>query len=237
MFQQPAGQHPAHSMFAPPPQTQRKKNLDRFFQLHIPCTGGTSLFYGLSKSHQMERSGWYLTHSPWELIPNGRRVITTLRDPVDRCVSFWNLLYNSKAFSSPEKLQEFGIVNTFERFVTPETWEMKAKPWLTPDPNLQTRMLAGFKGEPAQMLEAAKQHINECAWVGFCGPDFGEYLPALSDLVGYDVPMRWDRSFSDRPRFQADNDEKAKLEELCSLDRQLYDYARAKHAVPELITS
>jgi hypothetical protein len=197
------------------------------FLMHIPRTATTSLFYAARKrpcGYMSNRNDWYDGHAVWTEIPRDKQILVMLRDPVDRMASHFKMLAGTKTV--PEHtLMSKGIVQVFSEY-QPTPWNRSQRPWLKPNPNIAVRMLAGAESDYEQMIETAKQNLDQCLWFGIT-EKFAQSIDRLNELFQWNLPIRYDNKL-DRPILEITNEEKAQLRELGKYDQQLYEYALEK---------
>ncbi len=217
------------------------------FQLHIPKTGGTSLFsvlsalvypqrYHVAISEQELRdriSGYGLLsgHFDWDILgifPERPRVLTVLRDPVDLVLSaygYWRRRANEGVFSPGAQVAaDEAASRTVDDLLLDPHSQLRA------NFGLMTNFLAGNEAVSAgRGPEAALKHLEECAWVGTT-TTFVRDVRLLPAMFGFgpiaDVPHHL--ANPDRPkRIDLSPEALNILETLTEADRTLYDRACA----------
>tara|TARA_Y100001933_G_scaffold168358_1_gene166600 strand:+ start:68 stop:793 length:726 start_codon:yes stop_codon:yes gene_type:complete len=158
-------------------------------------------------------------HLDWRvtrLLP-GARVITVLRDPVDRFLSwFYYALRNENAPLHAE-LNELG--GDVGRAVESGRY--------APQYNIMTEMLRDQAAAgPDAALESAKRNLASCAAFGL-SERFTESVRLMERTLGWPATEWEDRNVTaNRPRVEdLSDDARAALEAGCAPDRALYDYA------------
>ena len=208
--------------------------------LHIPKTAGTTLKGVLSRAYEgypvaflrnyggeiaafarrpaAERARYALAagHVPWAgrgLIP-GARVITMLRDPVERFLSVY--FYNRRA---PESLH-YKAINEGGLSLG----DVIERGLLDGEGNLMTTMLSHPKARgPRQMLESAGQNLAQCAAVGIA-ERFDDSVRLLARVLNW-PEVSWESRNVSEGRPRADEIEPALIErirEKTAIDRALY---------------
>lgn len=209
------------------------------FQLHIPKTGGTTLFGVLSRSVSpkpyyvatsqegllshttgYELVGGHFTWDALSLFPERPKVLTVLRDPVELALSLYGFgRARAKAGVFNEKAQEAA-----DEYLARPVEDLIADPESLFRTNfgMMTYYLSAGAG-----LDAALRNLEECDWVGTTETldrDM-QLLPAMFDLTPLaDSERRM--VTEDRPRaHELSPDAVRSLRALTETDRVLYDRA------------
>jgi hypothetical protein len=217
--------------------------------LHIPKTGGTSLvsclrqnalgrwrvrLNGPSDLHLLDAItprrwrdvGLIEGHVSWDVleqIPPPRHVVTMLRDPIERVLSFYSYVRGKE----DHHLREFhaGIVPPLREFLTLES-SSEADNWMV-------RQIAGGDGPGAPvggvteaMFARAIEHLDSCVAIGVM-ERFDRSLAAIGAALGW---KRWSSPrlnvTPDRVRRDTLDDATMDLlRERTELDRRLYAHA------------
>lgn len=234
--------HPAPPVLRKPRGTHK----DMLFHLHIPKTGGTSLFQMLSnavhpgRSHVAtseqelidRRDGYALLggHFNWDvlaLFPRPPRVLTLVRDPIDVMLSlyaYWREWAPQGIFDpATQASADLAATHTIDQLLLDPTSGLRTSA------NLHLYYLAGESEVRAgQGAKAALLHLDACAWVGTTATLDRDVrlLPAMLGLKRAKAVPYTVRS-SNPPRWSDIGPEaKRVLEEITAADRIVYDHAR-----------
>jgi hypothetical protein len=174
----------------------------------------------------------HLTMGVEPLLPQGARLLTVLRDPVDRALSHYSYLVDPPAAIRSKPGRAFGLLpagreappagTTVREGLGPGGW--------VPD-NLQVRMLCGilspFDELPADALERARANLRDrFAYVGVLDR-LDELVALLTIELGWrTVPFSRERANPNRlRRGDLDADTLRFVEQRNELDQVLYDDA------------
>lgn len=157
---------------------------------------------------------------------SGRRQFlyaTILRDPVSRCASLYDHLASRYSGDTPPSLSAMLEGSVGLQFN-----------------NYQTRILSGVHAPlgktPRAMLDKAKENVERAfAFVGITD-SFNESLLLAEAVLGWPLrPYEYRNISANNPGWRlhriadaANNIDRTRLEELNTLDEELYDYARAR---------
>lgn len=217
------------------------------FELHIPKTGGTSLFSVLSaavypgRAHvalseqelRERRTGYALLsgHFGWDalsLFPQRPQVLTVLRDPVEHILSlygYWRAHADAGIFGpAAQRGADEAASRPIDALL------------LDPESQLRTRLgmmtnhLAGDEALAAgRGLEAALQHLESCAWVATT-PTLDRDIRVAFTMFGLTPMTEIPRHLATPQRVQRRDLGKealAVIETVAEADFILYDRARA----------
>ncbi|MBU2994093.1 sulfotransferase family protein [Octadecabacter sp. B2R22] len=243
---------------------------DRVVFLHIPKCGGTTLhnmlsyWFGQSNVHSERLNGLYghtgaslasakvfsghYDHYATTLIPGPKKMITFLRDPLDRLVS----LYNFHRAHSPSIIERHNLV--LPRWANEHDVDSYFEhPVIRNSPAINNTMVRYFSDVPQigryhetgaakeisldEMLEQALRNLEKFAFVGFMDqyaadmkrlaatlgcepPSKVKKHQVLDDLMDSSPDMR--KITKQKPTAQSRDD----MEELVAYDRILYAHAR-----------
>ncbi len=223
----------------------REKNL--LFQLHIPKSGGTSLFAILShtvrpgRSHvamseqelRDRASGYALLggHFDWDtlaLFPERPAVLTVLRDPIELVLStyrYWRAHAHEGVFGpAAQRGADEALAHSIDELLLDPKSQMRAIL------GIMTHFLAGKEEVAAgRGLDAALRHLDSCAWVGttLTLERDVRVLPAMFGLKpAMEVPRHMSSSGSPQ-RADVGKEAMQVLEAFTEGDRILYDHARS----------
>ncbi len=234
--------HPAPPVLSKPLEVKQ----DMLFHLHIPKTGGTSLFQMLSaavhpgrsllatsKQELVDRTDGYALlggHFNWDVLahfPRPPRVLTLVRDPIELMLS----LYAYWREWAPKRIFDAATQASADLAATHTIDELLLDPssGLRTSANLHLYYLAGESELRAgRGAAAALRHLDACAWVGTTAT-LERDIRLLPTMLGLKpvtkVPHRL--RASSRPQW-SDIGAEAKhvLEEITAADRIVYDHAR-----------
>lgn len=217
------------------------------FQLHIPKTGGTSLFsavsaavypgrwhVAMSEQELRDRTTGYAFlggHFTWDvlaLFPERPRVLTVLRDPVERALSaygYWRANAHNGIFNRAAQVgADEAASNSIDDLLRDPNSSMRAIL------GAMTHYLAG-KDEVAagRGLDAAVRHLDSCAWVGTTSTLDRDVklLPAMFGLKPIPEAPRLMVTPTRPKRADIGKETLHLLETLTETDRILYDRAQA----------
>lgn len=225
---------------------------DRFFVFfHIPKTAGITLALILSRNyepstllhipaddHDLARelknanklrerinaiAGHFHLNSPiYNLVPANYIHFTMLRDPIERAISFYYYIRNEPRHPSHEQSRKMSVRDFVHNGTLPET------------NNGQTRRLShigrrySYRHCPPEVLEMAKQNLNECFTFFGLTEQFDTTLVVLRAMLSWDFPFYVKRNVTEnKPKI----DEIAAADVDCIIDYnqhdiELYSYAK-----------
>ena len=236
--------------------------------LHVPKTAGSSLTKMLLSHFHEERAyrpeglatlanleptdigkyDLFCGHFDWaelKYAPRDAKIITILRDPVERIISLYKY-WRSFSWEYAEKKDDFGI--QYAKAVSMEEFFFDAPLGIRANyENAVVRQLVGadfcrphvgFKLADEQLVQLAKYRIDS---LDVCGvtEDFPSSSVRIARCLGIEpLQIRFDNRTPQAPgetpihgalSNRLGVEMAARLDQLTALDRQVFDYARLRH--------
>lgn len=207
----------------------------RLAHIHIPRTGGNALRSAYEKAHpgrrvlrindpdkvpELEGIGptqfdFLQCHLPWVMWPSGIegfRVVTTVRDPLERLLSMYSLIVNHPKLTesaTAQRVRDEGM--SLRDFAGSEDGDVLSR----------THSLQVYLGHGEDPVHTACQTLDRLDWVA-SENRFGALLYAL----GLPYPGRHNQ-LAPSKRYRPSEPEIAACEERLGGERDVYRYARA----------